>query len=154
VKYLLPIVLGILSLAVNPLPADDVTLADRLGQLESETQALRAELKWLREHPVRLPRVEATPVSTSAPAATGEDYYTFERPRSARCWTKGDFTITPYGFLWGNMVYETERSNDNVIYAVTKQFKLGFEVSQWKTLYKAETPGESTRLEFMGRYGF
>jgi hypothetical protein len=41
-----------------------------------------------------------------------------------------------------------------VIYAVTKQFKLGFEVSQWTTLYKDRTPGESTRFEFMGKYGF
>ncbi len=27
-------------------------------------------------------------------------------------WKKGDFTVTPYGYLWGAMVYETERSNN------------------------------------------
>jgi hypothetical protein len=42
----------------------------------------------------------------------------------------------------------------NIIYDVTKQFQLGFEVSSWKTLYKGETPGESIRSEFMVKYGF
>jgi hypothetical protein len=42
----------------------------------------------------------------------------------------------------------------NVIYDVTKQFTLGLEVGSWKTLYKAETPGESIRTEFMAKYGF
>ena len=26
-------------------------------------------------------------------------------------WKKGDFTITPYGWLWGNTVYSTERTS-------------------------------------------
>ena len=26
-------------------------------------------------------------------------------------WKKGDFTITPYGYLWGNTVYSTERTS-------------------------------------------
>jgi hypothetical protein len=105
--------------AATPLQADDAALADRLGQLESETQVLRTELQWLREHPVRLPQVEAAPVSMSAPAPTDEDTYTFDQVQAMMtstakkyAWTKGDFTVTPYGFLWGNMVYETERSND------------------------------------------
>ena len=25
-------------------------------------------------------------------------------------WKKGDFSIVPYGILWGNMVYSTERT--------------------------------------------
>ena len=70
-KRLLPMVLGTLLFAATPLQADDAALADRLGQLESETQALRTELQWLREHPVRLPQVEAAPVSMSAPADNG-----------------------------------------------------------------------------------
>ena len=27
-------------------------------------------------------------------------------------WKKGDFTITPYGYLWAAMAYETERTNN------------------------------------------
>ena len=42
----------------------------------------------------------------------------------------------------------------NVIYDITKQFQLGLEVGSWKTLYKAELPGEDIRTEFMARYGF
>jgi hypothetical protein len=42
----------------------------------------------------------------------------------------------------------------NVIYDVTKQFLLGLEVSQWRTLYQGLEPGEATRIEFMARYGF
>jgi hypothetical protein len=26
-------------------------------------------------------------------------------------WTKGDFRVVPYGFLWGNMVYSTQRTD-------------------------------------------
>jgi hypothetical protein len=42
----------------------------------------------------------------------------------------------------------------NIMYDVTKQFTCGLEVGQWRTLYKGLTPGESTRIEFMARYGF
>lgn len=42
----------------------------------------------------------------------------------------------------------------NLIYDVTKQFQLGVEVSSWKTLYHGLDPGESVRIEFMGKYGF
>jgi hypothetical protein len=45
--------------------------------------------------------------------------------------------------VWGNLMYD-----------VTKQFTCGLEVSQWRTLYKGLAPGESTRVEFMARYGF
>jgi hypothetical protein len=42
----------------------------------------------------------------------------------------------------------------NLLYDVTKQFTCGLEVGQWRTLYKGLEPGESTRIEFMARYGF
>jgi len=42
----------------------------------------------------------------------------------------------------------------NVTYDVTKKFMLGLEVSQWKTLLVNQTPGESTRFEFAGKYAF
>ena len=42
----------------------------------------------------------------------------------------------------------------NLTYDVTKKFMLGFEVSSWKTLYKAQRPGESVRCEFVAKYGF
>ncbi len=91
-------------------------LAARLNQLENETQSLRTEVQWLREHPVRLPEVQATPTGM-APAMTapadGGEYFTLDELRGEMkklAWTKGDFTITPYGYLWANMVYSTQRT--------------------------------------------
>ena len=42
----------------------------------------------------------------------------------------------------------------NIMYDVTKKFRLGLEVGQLKTLYNGLNPGECTRFEFMARYGF
>ncbi len=39
-------------------------------------------------------------------------------------------------------------------YMLTKTFRLGFEVSLWKTLYKDLDPGESTRFDFMAKWSF
>jgi hypothetical protein len=164
--------------------ASDEELIQRMNQLEAETQALRSEVKTLRQNVVRLPNVElnvssnsvilasstadsaaptppapwavpvspapqptsvpsvqsvasnnavepspvtplppvtqtattnvekqpdAAPVPTSAPQ---EDYYTLDEIKGEMkklVWKKGDFTITPYGYLWGTTVYETER---------------------------------------------
>jgi hypothetical protein len=113
-------------------PDSSVDVAGRVSQLEAETKALRDEVQWLRDHPVRLPEVPAAPVSmesiapapapASDPAATpapaheaGKDeYFTLEELRGEMkkySWKKGDFSIVPYGFLWGNMVYATERTS-------------------------------------------
>jgi hypothetical protein len=94
----------------------------RMARLEAETQALRAEVQRLREQTTRLPAVDATPASMSnaaemneaaAPAGPGE-CYTLDELRGEMkklVWKKGDFSITPYGFLWGNMVQATQRTS-------------------------------------------
>ena len=126
-------------------------MAQRLNQLEAETQSLRAELERLQEQqPKRLPLVDrsgaaavpadAAPLPAPAPVpppgiftdappqptpATStsyapivppaEDTYTLDELRTEMkklVWKKGDFSITPYGYLWANTVYETERSNN------------------------------------------
>jgi hypothetical protein len=92
-------------------------ITDRLHQLEAETQALRDEVRRMQEQTHRLPAVEATPtamaVSSAAPPVDTGDYYTLDQLRGEMkklVWTKGDFSIVPYGILWGNMVYSTERT--------------------------------------------
>jgi len=83
-------------------------LAKRLQQLEAETQALRAEVQRLNENPVRLPEV-----GSQQPQAD-EGYYTLDELRGEMkkySWKKGDFSIVPYGSLWGNMVYSTQRTS-------------------------------------------
>jgi hypothetical protein len=111
--------------------SEDVTA--RLSQLETETQSLRAEVQRLRDNPTRLPSTEATPVSmatnaassttvagtasngTVDPAAAGSpDYFTMDELRGEMkkfAWRKGDFSIVPYGILWGNTVYSTEHTS-------------------------------------------
>ncbi len=100
-----------------PVPAEDVS--SRLNQLENETQALRSEVQRLRENPVRLPAVTATTTSMTmdaapAPVVDDSEYYTMDEIRGEMkklVWKKGDFSITPYGILWANTVFATERTS-------------------------------------------
>jgi hypothetical protein len=112
----------------SPGPVASPDVVGRLNQLEAETQALRAEVQWLREHPaVRLPAVEAQPGTVAAtPVAMESSEMGIASPDPAQpqyatmaqvtqevkkfAWKKGDFTITPYGYLWGNTVFSTERT--------------------------------------------
>jgi hypothetical protein len=115
-KIRLAIVVAIAFWCAAPLSsvAEDpnVELTQRLQRLETETQALRTELQWLRENPVRLPEVTATSANLAAaePAADfSRDEFQSEMKRLA--WKTGDFTVVPYGALWGSTIYSTERSN-------------------------------------------
>lgn len=52
-----------------------------------------------------------------------EEFFTLDELRAEMrklAWTKGDFTITPYGILWANMAWETSRSltGDYVLYVL------------------------------------
>ncbi len=104
--------------ATSPTTSD---LVDRLNQLEAETQGLRAELEWMRSHPVRLPAVEqGTPVLPASMSRADQrpaaevDYFTLPELRGEMkrfAWSKGDFRIIPYGYLWASMIYETSRTN-------------------------------------------
>lgn len=97
----------------------DEELASRLERLEKQTQNLRSEVQYLRQHPVRLPKVD--PVSNSlapaqppqqSPAGPTEEFFTLSELKSEMkklAWSKGDFKIVPYGYLWGSMIYDTSR---------------------------------------------
>jgi hypothetical protein len=115
---------------------DQEAVIQRMNQLEAETQALRAEIDRLQTR--RLPQVDQSgvpvipvtdtsvaplPSSTDIgdvsyttpvadPQSSGE-YYSMDELKAEMkklVWKKGEFSITPYGYLWGNTVYETERS--------------------------------------------
>ena len=104
---------------LTPLPNPSQDVAARLNQLEAETQALRtkwngcASTRFACPKPVR--RQPAWPVASTDFGRSAEgNYVTLEElPGEIKkfAWKKGDFTIAPYGYLWGNMVYSTERTN-------------------------------------------
>jgi hypothetical protein len=126
---------------------DDPHTAGRMMRLEAETAALRAEVARLRDEPTRLPSVDGvvpasmqTPVAPAPPApafpstvmspaplAPDEaDYFTLDELKAEMkklAWRKGDFTITPYAWLWATAVYETERSavGDYTLYVLSAQ---------------------------------
>jgi len=106
-----------MSVADGPATAD---LLGRLDQLEAESRYLRAELERMRAQVVPLPAVEeGTPAVEASmtryldPPPADVDYYTLPELRAEMkklAWTKGDFRIVPYGYLWGSMIYMTERT--------------------------------------------
>ena len=61
--------------------------------------------------------------SQGQPPTDNDQYFTLDELKSEMkklAWTKGDFTITPYGTLWANMAWETSRSfqGDFVLYVL------------------------------------
>ena len=153
-----------------PSPGPPADVVARLAQLEAETQALRQEVQTLRERPTPLPPVGVTPVGMAqppaaapsagpaiAPPAGADNQPLAASPPQAQlttdeirnemrkfAWTKGDFTIVPYGYLWGNTVYSTERTSPGsyTLYALSastgpesecivdaRNTRLGFDVS-------------------------
>ncbi len=101
-------------------------LLQRLQQLETETQMLRAELGQIQTRPVALPPVDGPQFSTvSTLAAEGEvEYFTWDEIRAEMkdvAWSKGDFKVVPYGVLWGTTTYETSRTRigDYTLWAIS-----------------------------------
>ncbi|MEA1949845.1 MAG: hypothetical protein U9N87_00555 [Planctomycetota bacterium] len=182
-KCFIPLVLAITAWTTTPLsaasPIGDSELAVRLQQLEAETQALRVELQQMREQPVPLPLVTATQASY-APGAKRDanvDYYTFDElsgmmqtTAKKYAWTKGDFTIVPYGFLWGNMVFETSRTHspgrsyaawvlphqqqgENVFLVDGKTSRLGIDVTGPRLpLFCCAKTGGKVEIDFQGDF--
>ena len=182
-KNILPVILAAVALTATPLSAAqnavETDLAARLQQLEAETQTLRAELQQIREYPVRLPDVVAQPASYTDPASqtSGTDIYTFEElscmmESTAKkfAWRKGEFSIVPYGYLWGNMVYETSRTyapsrsyaawvlpqsqqGDHVFMVDGKNTRLGIDVTGPKlAFFNCAQTGGKVEIDFQGDF--
>jgi hypothetical protein len=182
-KYFLPLVLAAVALAAAPLSAAhygaETDLASRLQQLEAETQALRAELQQISERPVHLPGIPAQPASFAAAAKqdADTDYYTFdelscmmESTAKKFAWRKGQFSIVPYGYLWGNMVYETSRTHspsrsyaawvlpqdvqgDRVFLVDGKNTRLGVDIAGPSlALFNCAKTGGKVEIDFQGDF--
>jgi hypothetical protein len=100
-----------------------------------------------------------------------QEYFTLDELKGEMkklAWTKGDFTITPYGTLWANMTWETSRSangdyvlyvlrpkdNDNESFDVdAKPTRLGFDVLGPHVCFfgDAQTGGK-VEIDFQGSF--
>lgn len=123
----------------------------RLNRLETETDALREELRQLKGEPNGAPATPtalASATESVAPDAPPEtQFLTLDQLKGEMkklVWTKGDYSITPYGTLWVNMSHDTARSNvgdyvlwvlpanvshnETAVYFDAKSTRLGFDV--------------------------
>jgi hypothetical protein len=120
------------AFAFEPSPPDD--LSTQTAALDAQTQAMKADLEKLNQSasPTRLPAVDATPTALAGPppannrtvpGANGHLTPEMQAEMKKLGWKKGDFTIVPYGWLWANTAYETERSNqgDYTLYVFSAQ---------------------------------
>jgi hypothetical protein len=147
--------------------ADDgaLELQTRMQALEAQTGALQQELEFLRARPDQLPPVDGVP---SSDAASNYSLETLRQEMSKLAWTKGDFTITPYGRVVVSTVYETERSypgdiilwaqspdvqGEDAYYVDAKSTRLGLKVAgpgaDWCPTAKL---GACVEIDFQGQY--
>lgn len=134
-RYGMSILLALAALLTAPVRANDgsseAAIAQRMQQLETETQVLRGELQALRKDRQQLQRLpEVIPAQALMPPATPppqpsgspveeqgeekEEFFTLDelkKEMKSLVWQKGDFKITPYGAFWADMLYETSRTH-------------------------------------------
>jgi len=142
--------------------------------------------------PRRLPEVDAAPLEIPVeapapdahqmtafppppplpdPAPNDAEYFTLDELKAEMkklAWTKGDFKIVPYGYLWANMVYATEKTfpgsytlyvqsadthgqDEFVIDARTTRVGLRFSGPGWRAFPDAKMDGKIT-IDFHGQF--
>lgn len=119
--------LGLLTTIVPAQEPSQGELQTRLQALESETEQMRAEVQRLRSIPNRLPEVGPaegdvpSPEAASAANEVGAEYLAdtaepgiswkaLQGEMKKLSWSKGGFTITPYGYVSVSGIYESERT--------------------------------------------
>jgi hypothetical protein len=110
----------------DPPQAVDSQLSARVQQLEAETAALRAELNARQGQVAPVAQVAQPSAAIAADPLTSEQAVaappismdTFRAEMRKLAWTKGDYTIVPYGTLWATGTYETAQTypGDYVMY--------------------------------------
>jgi hypothetical protein len=88
-----------------------------MARLEAANRQMAAELESLRQQTADRPGVPAVPTAVAvseAPVGSVDPDTIFpliQGEVGRLMWTKGDCRIVPYGYLWGNTVYATEKTN-------------------------------------------
>jgi len=162
---------------IDPAGADGVAGRSRFPQSGGTFMGEPLELTQAPPvAPAPVPGTEATAMDPSAalpgPApAPQEDYFSLDELKTEMkklAWTKGDFTITPYGILWANMTWETSHSvygdyvlyvarpknNDNEAFDVDgKSTRLGFDLLGPRVSFfgDAQTGGK-VEIDFQGNF--
>jgi len=182
-RFLL-MILAPLALAGAPLMAAELPrereIEARLRALEMETEQIRAEVNQFQSTAVRLPEVEPVqatmPVAdTAAPAldtAVPERMHfslaELQEAMKKMSWSKGDFTVTPYGYVSVSGIYETERTvtGDYALYVLPperdgepasyidpKSTRLGVNVSGPEVcMFPGAKLGGRAEIDFQGPY--
>jgi hypothetical protein len=103
--------------AGSSVAANDEAFQARVRQLEAETAELRSQLDDLRKSVGTGPQPISVSFNRTAALPGEEAAAIIEslRPEIAAeakkaAWTKGEFKIVPYGFLWASMISQTERT--------------------------------------------
>lgn len=96
--------------------ADEAAFQQRIQQLEMETSELRGQVAELRNSVGKTPKPSlANYRHDLMPGAEAAVIIESLRPEIAAeakkaAWSKGDFKIVPYGFLWTSVVSQTSRT--------------------------------------------
>ena len=132
-------------------PPVNEDLATRVARLEADNQRMQAALQWQREHPVQ----PLAPAMVESPAMGGDGGVTMPEVQSEvkrLMWTKGDMKVVPYGWIWGNSVYSTERTNTGsttfFVESATKQGESEFIVDARNTRLGIDVSG--SRIPLLG----
>jgi hypothetical protein len=111
-------------------------LEARMARLEAENRRVQAELAAMRGETAQSPVIGVSPaamttVGETQPAASDSSAVMLDVQGEVKtlAWHKGDFTVVPYGILWGNTVYSTQRTDPGsyTLWADSKSLENGDE---------------------------
>ncbi len=98
-------------------PAEKEELGTRMARLEAENRRMQAELLEMQRQAAQPSVASASPADMTAAGETqpsaSDGRVTMPEVQGEvkkMMWSKGDFQVVPYGILWGNSVYSTQRT--------------------------------------------
>lgn len=90
-------------------PAGNEEWGARLARLEADNRRMQTDNQRMETELLALQGQTAQP-----PLTAGDEDVTMPQVQSEvrkLMWSKGDYRVVPYGILWGNSVYSTQRTN-------------------------------------------
>jgi hypothetical protein len=110
-----PVNAGSLPAAVQ---AGNEDFGARMARLEAENRRMQAELLEIQRQQAQRPAASVNPIALATAGETqpavrdaGVTMPEVQSEVKRSAWSKGDFKVVPYGILWGNSVFSTQRTN-------------------------------------------